>query len=326
VTFNEKFVTGRLRRRVLRSPIIDGWQCDEHNNRPPQRVKLELVKLGGDALGLRIPGQQDLAKLSAEATQLIADGQDWEVTIGWPEALVVIRRDGVVVYAEGDPMHFGELALDTEHSLRRSGYEYVDEHSPEVKVELAMDHGDQVETVLLGPAERAQHGPYSIFHERSFDPSDRRSSLRHHGYFVRVRRNADAPAPPPRDTGAPSTSPLDVDNAAQVVDLARRARKLDADEAMLTETAELARRIKLYEGGPAQLEQAVRACGPDPATFVRRGDAVAVETARVARGQRGQTLIGRATIVLLPTGAMRISRIDVDSLPGRMRRATQTGA
>ena len=37
---------------------------------------------------------------------------------------------------------------------------------------------------------------------------------------------------------------------------------------MLTETAELARRIKLYEGGPAQLEQAVRTCGPDPATFI----------------------------------------------------------
>jgi len=321
VSFNEKFITGRLRRRLLRPPAIEGWLCDEQQTSPPERAQLPLEKLADEALGLRAPRGQDLAKLSAEAAAAFEDGDGWEVTVGWPEALVIVRRAGVILYAEGDPVHFGELPLDHVHSIRRSGYEYLDADTPEVKVELAMDTGDQVETVLLGPGESASHGPYRIFHERSFDPSDRKSSLRQHGYFMRIRRAA----PPNPEPPSPLLHPLDVETAAQVVEMARRAGRLDDDEAMLAEPKVLARRLQLYEGAAAQLEQALRASGPWPATFARRGESVTVETPRVARGDRGETIIGRATLVLHPTRALRVSRIDLDSLPGRMRRAGSSG-
>ena len=64
--FNEKFITGRLKRRMLRAPVIDGWLCDEQQTLPPERTQLALEKLEDEALGLRIPNRQDLAKLSPE--------------------------------------------------------------------------------------------------------------------------------------------------------------------------------------------------------------------------------------------------------------------
>lgn len=322
MSLNETFITGRLRRRMLRSPMIDGWMCDEQNAHPPERSSLALDKLPDDALGIKIPSRQDYAKLTPEAAKWIQDGSELEVTVGWPEQLVVLRRDGVVVYAEGDPVHFGALPLDAERSLRRSGYEYLDASTAEVKIELEMDFNDEVQTALLGPTESTQFGPYSIFHERSFDPSDRQSSLRHHGYFLRIRRDANAPIPPVQNPNL--LHPLDVESAEKLVELARRYHLLVDDEAMYCERAEFKERLKLYEGAGTQLEETVRGVGPNPPSFRRRGESLQVVTASVSRGARGETLIGRVTILLHPTRAMTVSRLQLQSLPGRMRRPAST--
>jgi len=318
MSLNEKFITGRLRKRLLRSPVIDGWLCDEEDQLAPERSSLTLDKLPDDAMGIRIPSRQDYAKLTPEAAAWINDGGELEVTVGWPEQLVILRRDGVVVYAEGDPVHFGALPLDAEHSLRRSGYEYLDASTTEVKIELELDCNDEVQTTLLGPAESAKFGPYSVFHERSFDPSDRQSSLRHHGYFVRIRRDANAPIPQPPNLDL--LHPLDIESPGKLVELARRYRQLVDDEAMYSEPAEFKEQLKLYEGAGTALEEAVRGVGPSPPTFRRRGETLQVVTASVSRGQRGETLIGRATILLHPTRVMTVSRLQLQSLPGRMRR------
>ncbi|HTM20099.1 MAG TPA: hypothetical protein VL172_06325, partial [Kofleriaceae bacterium] len=66
--FNERFVHGRLRRRVLRAPALDGWLADEAG-RPPERTELALKKVEGDCLALPIPESTgDLARLSPAAT------------------------------------------------------------------------------------------------------------------------------------------------------------------------------------------------------------------------------------------------------------------
>jgi hypothetical protein len=119
--------------------------------------------------------------------------------------------------------------------------------------------------------------------------------------------------------------PLDVESPAAVVALARRYGYLHEEEAMLAERAEFKGRLALYEGAAVKLEQAVRAVGPDPATLRRRAETVQVVTACLSRGERGQALIGRATILLQPTRIVTVSRLQLDSLPGRMRR-TSTGS
>jgi len=317
VAFNEKFITGRLRRRWLRGLAIDGWLCDEARTRPPARAVVRLERMAQGGLAVRFPAASDPAKLSARAAAIVGRGGDLEVTVGGPEPLVVLRREGTVVYAEGDPLHFGALSLDLRHSARRSGYAYLDDVSPEVKVEIAMDLDDRVRTAMLGPGERIEHGPYTIEHVRSYDPSDRNTTLRNHAYFVRIERTDAAIAPRPR--GLPH--PLDVESAGEVVRAARTAGALDDDEALVTEPALLARCLSRYEGGAGQLEQALDDCGPTSPVLVRRGDAVSVHSARLARDDRGRAVVGQATIVLHPTGALQVSRLDVTTMPGRMRRA-----
>jgi hypothetical protein len=319
VSFHEKCVAGRLRRRLLRTPVVDGWLCDEDEARPPERVSVAIEKLDDDAMGVRLPGRPDLARLGPEAAPWIGDGGELDVTVGWPEPMVVLRRGGVVVFAEGDAMHFGALPLDAERSVRRSGHQYLDAAGAEVKVELQMDELDEVTTAVLGPGETARFGPYSIFHERSSDPADRPTALKHHSYGLRIRR--DPRAPVPVSPHADMLHPLDVESPHKVVELARRFGYLDEDEAMLCEPGELKERLRLYEGAAGQLEEALRGVGPDPATLHRRGESVRVVTAFVTRGERGQTLIGRATIFLHPTRMMQVSRLHLDALPGRMRRS-----
>lgn len=308
---------------MLRSAVIDGWFCDEYDSRAPQRATVPMEKLPSDNLGVRLPGESDPAKIGPEAAELLANGEDLEVTVGWPEAMVVVRHQGAVIFAEGDVVHFGAMPLDLEHSIRRAGYEYLDTSGAEVKIELEMDKDDEVSTALLGPGETAQFGPYSIFHERSFDPSDRQSSLRQHSYFLRIRRRREVPAT--RSPHPDLLHPLDVESPAAVVALARRYGYLHEEEAMLAERAEFKGRLALYEGAAVKLEQAVRAVGPDPATLRRRAETVQVVTACLSRGERGQALIGRATILLQPTRIVTVSRLQLDSLPGRMRR-TSTGS
>jgi Xaa-Pro aminopeptidase len=69
-----------------------------------------------------------------------------------------------------------------------------------------------------------------------------------------------------------------------------------------------------------RLEKALRDTGPTPPTLVRRGEVVVVESARITRGDHGETVLGRAEISLDPTGAVRITRTDTGTAPGRMRR------
>ncbi len=319
VAFFEKFITGRLRKRLLRAPAIEGWRWDEQGLGPPARAKLALESLDDGAMGVRIPDYRDPGRMSAEAAAIVqAAAGELEITVGWPEQLVILRKDGAVIYAEGDVAHFGALPLDPVHTVRRSGYTYINEDSAEVNVELQLDVSDEVTTVLLGPNESTTAGPYTIAHERSYDPSDRPSTLRQHAYYFRVRRAPGAPVPPPPDASVPH--PLDVATAEEVIAIARRCDALTDVEALVCEPDILRRHLQRYEGATAQLEESLRACGPHPPTLRRLGETLEVTGARLARGDKGQCIVGRATVCLHPCRTVTVAREQVGTAPGRLRR------
>jgi len=320
--FNERFVTGRLRRRRLRKPAIEGWLCDEQHTRPPERVKLPLTKLDADSLALPIPGERDNARLGAEATRIAMEHEEVELLLGWPEDLVVVRHQGVVLYGEGDVVHFGELALDTGHRMERTGYEYISDEGTEVRVELALT-GEETRRVLLDPGARENLGPYEIEHDHSFDPSDRPSGARHHGYFLRVRRSPDAPIEPPAKD---ATHPLDVDQPTAIVALARTRGLIGDDEALWVEQSVFAQLLTRYEGPRHNLEQAAREADQATPHVLRSGDIAFVESAHVYRGEHGETLLGRATVALEPTGQLRVELSEPQEMPGRLRRRGSVAA
>lgn len=320
---NEKFVTGRLRRRVLRAPVIDGWAADERGDRSPVRVAARLERRGDVGYAVRVPGTTHDARLGPAAAEWIDDGGDLEVTVGAPEPLVVLRRAGAVVYGEGDPPHFGPLPLDAVYTLRRTGFAYLDDHGVEVAVGIEIDEGAHVHSAWLDPGATVRIGPYRVDHDRSFDPADRDSVVDHHSYGLRVCRDRTAPVATSPHTDMPH--PLDVVDAADVVAIARRFGALDADETLAVESARLARQLGSYEGAAGRLEAALRAVGPEPASFRRLAETVQVVSAYVARGDRGEPVVGRATVLLQPTRTIRVSRLPVDSVPGRLRRLSTAG-
>ncbi|HUH01248.1 MAG TPA: hypothetical protein VML75_04585 [Kofleriaceae bacterium] len=310
---NERFVVGRVVRRMLRAPAIDGWLADELTQGPGTRTHQPLKKLG-TGLALAIPDQPDLARLGASASALIGTLEQCELLIGWPEHLVIVRSGGAVSYAEGDIVHFGRLALDPEHAIARTGYDYLAETGAEVRVELTATAGGTETVHVLGPGDAITVGPYRIEHERSFDPSDRPSGARHHGYFFRCRRNQDAP-PAVRPAGVPH--PLDLDTPTPIIALARARGLLDEDEALLGEPTVLAALLDRYEGPRHNLEEAL---GTDPAVVRRLGEALAVESPIVTRGAHGEPHHGRAMLTLDAAGGLRVRRDDHGARPGRLRK------
>ena len=243
--------------------------------------------------------------------------------IGWvmgvPEHLLVIRRDSAVLYAEGDPVHFGTLYLDRDHSVMRTGYRYLEEAGVEVALELTLRAAGTETALMLGPGERAQCGAYLIEHERSYDPSDRPSAVPHHAYSFRVARTVASGPPPPHPGDVPS--PIDIEAPGPVLAAARARGELRGDEALLAEPEAFAARLSQYEGPQAALEDALREHGPWPAEFRRLGELIEVESPRLSRGPGGVAVIGRARVRLFPTGDFEIDRVDASTLPGRMRKA-----
>lgn len=314
---NERFAVGRVRRRLLRAPVIDGWVADELGHVDAHRDKVALDKRDG-GLALSVPGERDVVILGEEASA--AAGEDGaELLVAWPERIVIVRRHGAVVYADGDVVHFGELALDPTHTIERTGYAYLTETGAEVSVELTATAGGERTVTMLGPGQSVTVGPYTVEHQQSFDPSDRPSGARHHGYAFRVRRSG---APAAGDTGAPH--PLDVDAPGPVTTLARDRGLLGADEALAAEPEVLAGLLSRYEGPRNNVEAALREAGPPPSVR-RRGDAVVVSSSYLARGDRGEPHLGRLSLTLSPAGTLRVDRADSGSLPGRLRKRPQTG-
>jgi hypothetical protein len=313
MAFHEKYVLGRIRRRRFRTTQLEGWQCEEGAaaSRP---ITLALER-AGDRLSLSIPGERDTIKLGAASAAALRDGGAISALIGWPETIVIVRRDRVVTYAEGDPVHFGWLRLDGLHAIARTGYEYLSDVGAEVKLQLTLAAGGATRTMLLGPGDGTQHGPYTVLHDHSFDPSDRPSSLRHHGYALSLRRDA-SPAPP-----APTSPvPLDVDRATTLIAIARQGGRLTGAEALLDEPDQFRRQLARYEGGRAQLEKLVRDHGPAAAEFRRIGETACATGAAVWRGEHGEPRVGRITLTLDAIGEVAVTREDGGAAPGRLRR------
>ncbi len=313
---NERFAVGRVRRRLLRAPVIDGWVADELGHAPDRPDKVALDRRDG-LLVLSVPDRHDVILLGEEATAA-ADDEGAELLVGWPERIVIVRHHGAVVYADGDVVHFGELALDATHAIERTGYAYLSTSGAEVSVELTATAAGERTAAMLGPGKSMTVGPYAVEHQQSFDPSDRPSGARHHGYAFRVRRTGP---PPPRDSSAPH--PLDVATPAPVTELARARGLLGADEAMAAEPQVLAGLLGRYEGPRSNVEAELRNAGPAPSVR-RHGDAVVVESAYLARGDRGEPHLGRLSLTLSPAGTLRLDRADLRSLPGRLRKRPQT--
>ncbi len=301
--------------------MVAGWLCDEQQLRPPERVELPFKKLG-EELALPIPGAQDLAKLGPAATTAALGFENSELLIGWPESIVIVRHAGVVVYGEGDVVHFGPLALDPGHSIMRSGYEYLAETGTEVRVELTVTAGDVTEKQMLAPGQRLTLGPYSVEHDHSFDPGDRPGSVSHHGYLLRVSRRAGTPLPP-RPGDVPH--PLDVTEPALVAQLARDRQLLGDDEALAVEPKVLDGLLSRYQGPRQQCEEALARIGPSPPRLLRLGELLVVESAAVRRGAKGEAVLSRCTVSLDPTGELAVSHADMDKVPGRLRRQQTQG-
>jgi len=319
LALNESFIAGRVRRRLLRSPILEGWHGDERTQGPGKEAAEPLGKVQQGTVGVRIPGGH--AELSQAASAIVSANHDLELLIGWPEHLVIIRQRGMLVHAEGDPVHFGTLYLDPRHRVARTGYRYVADTGVEVAVELTMTAAHNRQAIMLGPGERAQCGDYLIEHERSYDPSDRPSAVPHHAYSITITRASPANALPPHPGDVPL--PIDIASADPVLRGARARGVLGADEALLAEPEEFAERVRQYEGPQATLEESARSHGPWPAEFRRLGDGVEVVAPRVSRGDGGRAVIGRARVRLFPTGDFEIDREDAVTLPGRMRKTSR---
>ncbi len=312
---NECFVVGRFKARRFRAPVVVGWLGDERVVRPAARLEIALKKQG-EAASLQVPNESRLVKISAEAMAAARSGGDVDVLIGWPEPLIIVRRGGTLIYGEGDVVHFGRLDLDGSHMIERVGYQYLADTGSEVKVELALTGAD-AKNVMLDPGQSVSHGPYSIEHDHSFDPSDRPTGAPHHGYFFRVRRT-DAEAP---SRAASIPHPVDVTEPGPVFQLARERGLLWPDEALWAETEEFNARRECFEGPQPKLDETMIETGPHPPSLTRRGENIAIESPRISRGKHGEAEYGRASVELAPTGTVTVTRTNLGTLPGRMRKS-----
>lgn len=346
-----RFVVGRVARRLLRAPVVEGWMADE-SDAPAKRIACALRKLPDGRLGLAAPGAEDLSLSAEAAAALAAAAEDTLVLIGWPETVFVLRHAGTVVYGEGDVVHFGDLTLDPQRVLRRVGFDYLLEGMADVRVHVQLEErsaidparalrrlgfdagaervaavpavapveaGPALDTIRLAPGQRARFGPYELVNERSYD-HERRSiaGQRGHAYVFRLRRLGEDPVAP-RSPGLPDV--LAVASAEELIAHARAAGLLDEDEVLAGEAALLPERLACYEGPRAALEQALAAEGPP--RLVWRGDVLQAVSARLARAPDGSAHVGRAVVVLAPAGAPQVGRGPTRALPGRLRRLTR---
>ncbi len=315
-----------------------------------------LRKQPGGRLGLEAPGA-DVLSISSEGTQAIASaGAEVVLLVGWPEEILVVRRGGSVMYAEGDVVHFGDLALDPMRTLRRTGFDYITEHAAEVRVHLELeergaiqpdramrrlgfaggdraggpsaeatpqppDNGPQqssvYDTIRLAPGQRTRFGAYELVNERSYD-HDRRhvAGQTGHAYFFRLRRVGEDPVGA-RDKNLPD--PFTVKDGTELVAAARRLGLLEEDEVLTGESA-LSDWLGLYEGPRGALEKELRAAGPSTPQLRWRGDILEAHAARLGRGDGGAPMVGRAVVMLAPVGVPRVNRTTATVLPGRLRR------
>lgn len=314
---NECYVVGRFKPRRLRAPLVVGWQGDERAARAPTQTQVALKKQG-DAWSMQTPDSSRTIKISPEAAAAARDRADVCILLGWPEPLTLIRSGGTLIYGDGDIVHFGRLDLDGTWAVERVGYQYLSETGSEVSVELALLGDGEPRRAMLGPGDKVNLGPYEIEHDHSYDPSDRPTGAPHHGYFFRVRRT-DGSARAARPADVPH--PLDVTEPGPVIGLARSRGLLKPDEALWAEPNEFKARRACYEGPQPKLDSTMQQTGPHPPTLTRRGEVVTVESPRIARGEHGEPIYGRATIDLAPTGGISVHRTTLGSLPGRMRKS-----
>lgn len=312
--WSERFVAGRLRRRLLRAPAIDGWTADDIGQAAVARAQMPLTRVEG-GLAFKIPDSGDLLQFGETASELLAEGE-CELLVGWPERIVIVRREGQVLYADGDVVHFGPLALDPDHTIERTGYEYVNDTDAEVRVELTVHAAGDERVAMLDPGDTLDVGPFRIEHQRSFDPSDRPGGARHHGYAFVVRRTAALSRPRPSDV----PHPLDLEEPAAVLALARHHGFLGDDEAALGETAAFHALAQRYEGPRQTLETELRDTGPDPAELRRPGESVQVVSPGLWRGDHGDACYGRLSVTVGPAGEIAISKSALGTMPGRLRK------
>lgn len=313
---NQHFITGRVRKRMLRPPLIEGWCGDEGAGHAPERAVMALAR-GDEGLILAPGGGHAPVPVPAAIAEQLEPGL--ELMVGWPLGLAVLRRAGVMLAAEGDVTHFGRCHLDPLHAVERTGYEYLASEGVEVRVELALSLAGEARTVMLGPGETATLGPYRIEHLRSYDPGDRPGPAKHPAYAFRIRRTGDAPLPA-RPAGVPH--PLEVSSAAEVAAAARARGLLAGDETLAAEPDQLARHLDRYEGPRHALEETLRETGPTPPAFTRAGEVAVVACARLTRGSHGEPSYGRARLALHPAGIIEVERSDLGTAPGRLRKAT----
>lgn len=339
-------MVGRLRRRFMRADVLEGWLGDDAGA-PQTRGDFALRRFAGGGLGLSADGTVRLEPSAKVHAALAEPAEDTWVTIGWPEPIVVVRRRGVVVAAEGDFLHFGELALDEMRTLRRTGYDYVDEVGPAVRVHLELEErgafdpsralrrggfvtaaepdpappvlvppAPLLHAVRLAPGADTAFGPYALHHGYSFEHERRPIAGRTgHGYDLRLSRTeAEPPASrtPMIDLFAPPP-------ADEVVAAARSHRVLLDDEVLAGEP-DYGGWLASYEGPRSTLEAALRAAGPIRPQLRVAGDGIEVHGARLGRTETGEPIVGRVVIRATPFATLRVSRTLERRMPGRLRR------
>ncbi len=351
-----RFVVGRLTRRMLRADAIEGWLGDDEGGEQ-KRGTFALRKQPGNRLSLDAPGA-DVLSISSEGTDAIAAAGNSDVVllIGWPEQILVVRRGGPVTYAEGDVVHFGDLALDPMRILRRTGFDYIAEQTSEVRVHLELEErgaiqpdralrrlgfsgGDRgggpstesstpipdggpppaslYDTIRLAPGQSTRFGAYELANERSYDHGRRHvAGQTGHAYFFRLRRLGEEPVGS-RDRNLPD--PFATSDGAEVVRCARRLGLLDDDEVLTGEPA-FTEWLGLYEGPRGALEKELRAAGPAVPQLRWRGDVLEAHAARLGRADGGAPMVGRAVVSIAPVGLPRVTKTTVAILPGRLRR------
>lgn len=315
MALTQHYLVGRIKRRVLRTPAVVGWLCDDRDPTKVQEITVAFAKKDGN-LALQVPNAADLIPLSPELTALLSSDSDFEVVLGWPNTVVLVRRAGVLLRGEGDVLHFGRLGLDARHGIERCGYEYIAEAGVEVAVEVIRDSPTGKDSVMLGPEQQTTVGPFLVVHDHSYDPSDRPGTARHAAYRFVVTSAGQAQTP----RGADAPYPPDVRSAQQVVALARLRGALEAEEALIDEPALMNEWLDRYEGPRHLLEDACRTAGPAPSQLHWIGDSVVAESPRLFRGEDGAASFGRARITLDATGQFRVERTLLGQAPGRLRR------
>jgi hypothetical protein len=331
----------------MRGEILDGWLGDDGDGEQ-KKVELDLLALPKRVISLALGGGETIRlQVSAEAHDALSGGgEDTTLLLGWPEPVVVIRQRGVVVRAEGDILHFGDLVLDEVRTLRRVGYDYVDAESAAIRVHLELEeraaidpsrafrrlgftggqrersHGATAagplrDQAVLDAGSQTRFGPYLLHHTGSFEHQRRPIQGRvGHGYDFRLERVADERPAGLADDGL---DPFRGPEPVAIVQAARARGELDAEEILAGEPA-LSRWLLAFEGARGALEQAMRETAPMAPQPWRMGESLEIHTARLSRAPNGAAIVGRAVITLHPLGALKVARTSELTLAGRLRR------